>query len=694
MNISREEFLEKHEKNLTEYYNRVASEIRGNIPSFYLSANSSESYYNPENRAIHIGFSPLFDGDEKENKICMGVEELIGHEVQHGLSTTEAAWNNVVNNGPGEFVKYIADKKGVSIKLGETAYRDALMESYNISQAKAQKIFNYFQELSRKIVNSVEDGRIERIRSYNYPGFRKKVLFLNFFFWDKASIADYLITNPQYLHTKQGVLKVVMRNLLHLSVVRYYSKHYENLTGDLRKECDKYLLDILPFIRKAVTASSCRQMSFEALNICQKLAPLVMEVVDEIFDNQDELPDFSGQVKSPLTNGDGNEDKDKNEDGSGSGEDKDDKKDGNGQGPTKDDLEQMLEDFDEDDITDQLVINDGQIFASGRDEKTGEDIPEDFDISKDSELLSGLRNNDDDRTKDIKQHIKRETKTRERPKQVKIDVIGNETALPDILPLIDTYGEFEEIKRPYELKNKLPADLLSQGEDLKRRIKEALTIRTNTSRHKKSGKIRSLDIFRLGFNDTDIFNNRETNPADVVCYILADNSGSMGDGDDPSDNRYHELRSLAVIEHAFSDVIPLKISSFNTWSGTIHRKLKDFDEKVFNNSSYNFLVECGCEGANDDAFSIAVATKELLARTEANKLLFVLSDGLPCCNKDKLTDEVVNARNMGVKVVPIYFGPENNIDQYKELYLEDYIISKPEDINIELEKTLLSYCFN
>ena len=74
--------------------------------------------------------------------------------------------------------------------------------------------------------------------------------------------------------------------------------------------------------------------------------------------------------------------------------------------------------------------------------------------------------------------------------------------------------------------------------------------------------------------------------------------------------------------------------------------------------------------------------------------MFVLSDGLPCSNEDKLTDEVKKARAMGIKLVPIYFGSEYNIDRYKELYIKDYIIAEPKDIGVELERVLTSFCFS
>ena len=672
-------FMDRYQKDVIDYYNRMAGEIIGKTPKFILSPDSDASFYALEDNIIHIGFSSLSDMDN-EAKIKTGVEGLIGHEIQHKLSTTRRGWDNAIIKGSKVIVEYIANKEGVKIGKEDNALVKALELSFDISESRAQNIYNILQNMANRVVNSIEDGRIERIRAFNFPGYRKKCVFLRYYFWSKTSFNDYLENNPLLLQTKVGLLEAVLNNLLSLATCRYFMKDYEYL--DNKSECDKWLKEIFPFIKDGIKSNTCREMSENCIRICEAIAPLVYEVLEEAL-NDNDLSKFQSQGGEGDSNDEENENGDSNND-EGSGNNSKEKSSGG-----MPSLESLLNSL----MEDGASSND--MSASDRDEQTGDDIPDNFDISSDNELSDGdIKGEGKEREEIIKKAIRKDIKVRQRPYQAKIDVVGKETALPDILPLVDTYGEFEEIKRPYELNNALPSDLLSQGEDLKRRIKEALTIRTNTARHKKSGKIRGNDIVRLGFNDTDIFNNRETNPADCVCYILADNSGSMQSGRDPSHNRYHELRSLAVIEHAFGDYIPLKIASFNTWSGTIHRKLKDFDEKVFNNSSYNFLVECTCEGANDDAFSVAVATKELLARTETNKLLFVLSDGLPCCNEEKLTEEVKKAREAGIKVVPIYFGDEYNADRYKELYIKDYIIAEPEDIGVELERVLTSFCFS
>lgn len=678
------DFTDKYQKDITDYYNRMAGEIKGKTPKFVLSPNSSSSYYALEENIIHIGFNQLSDFDN-DTKIKTGVEGLIGHEIQHKLSTTARGWDNAITNGARAFVRYCAKQQSVNIGREDDAYIKALELTFDISTDRARNVFNILKNMANRIVNSIEDGRIERIRAFSYPGYKKKCVLLRYYFWKKTGIGDFLKQNPFLFQTKTGILEVVLNNILSLSTCKYFIKDYEYVEN--KKECDKYIKDVLDDVRAGVKANTCREMSECCIKICEGLSPLVYEVLEEAL-NQDDLENLANSNGGDLQDDD-------NSDGEGNGENGDDnnKEDGSDNNQSGDSSSPSIEDLLKS-LMEQGASN-NDMSASDRDEMTGEDIPDDFDISKDNELSSGdLKGEGEERQEKIKKAVRKDIKVRQRPYQAKIDVIGKETALPDIIPLVDTYGHFEEIKRPYELRNSLPNDLLSQGEDLKRRIKEALTIRTNTARHKKSGKIRGNDIVRLGFNDTDIFNNRETNPADVVCYILADNSGSMGDGVNEYDNRYHELRSLAVIEHAFGDYIPLKIASFNTWDGTIHRKLKDFDEKVFNNSSYNFLVECGCEGANDDAFSIAVATQELLARTETNKLLFVLSDGLPCSNEDKLTEEVKKARAMGIKLVPIYFGSEYNIDRYKELYIKDYIIAEPKDIGVELERVLTSFCFS
>ena len=172
--------------------------------------------------------------------------------------------------------------------------------------------------------------------------------------------------------------------------------------------------------------------------------------------------------------------------------------------------------------------------------------------------------------------------------------------------------------------------------------------------------------------------------------------------------RYYCCSAAAVIEHAFSEHVLLKITAFDAQSGgtVTHKLVKDWHETVHSNAAWNFYEQDTCGYGNKDGYSIRVASKELLARSEKNKMLIVLSDGLPSAYPggrsqgiNAVREAVKEARKAGIKVIAIYIEKEGNANgeytkDFCEMYQTNCIVTRPEYIEDELVRVLKRFCFH
>ena len=195
-------------------------------------------------------------------------------------------------------------------------------------------------------------------------------------------------------------------------------------------------------------------------------------------------------------------------------------------------------------------------------------------------------------------------------------------------------------------------------------------------------------LSRLCIGQYDVFSSEgEPYIPDICCYILKDNSGSM------SGNKEDECcKSLVILEEAIKEIIPLKIAAFCDNGGVIHNVIKDWDEKESYSYSWNYHNNFNCHGGNHDAYSIAVATEELLARSETNKLLIVISDGMPCCSQGEVQVAVHQAREKGIFVISLFIGSKQFQERYEScyelMYEKYYVGTNPELVSSQIYRLL------
>ncbi|MBV1817776.1 VWA domain-containing protein [Anaerosalibacter bizertensis] len=257
-------------------------------------------------------------------------------------------------------------------------------------------------------------------------------------------------------------------------------------------------------------------------------------------------------------------------------------------------------------------------------------------------------------------------------------------------------------------KVELPLDIKKRAKKFNREIIEIMEERKKPlRRNQKSGIIDTNNLYRFDiFDDTDIFiKNAKANEIDTVFYFLVDGSGSMKEN-----NKWeYAIETMAVLEEALKQIVKIKVVVFNTsWKNTEHIIIKDFDDNTKNTNliytSYkNKYIIAG--GANKDGANIRIASKELEKRDEKQKILFVLSDGMPSAyqyNGQFAIDDVKNAvkevRDKNMEVISIMFGSRDfrkeYYNVYKEMYEKNIISAEPSEIFEKVIKVLKDIFLN
>lgn len=247
---------------------------------------------------------------------------------------------------------------------------------------------------------------------------------------------------------------------------------------------------------------------------------------------------------------------------------------------------------------------------------------------------------------------------------------GNVTRIKE-----DKGTKFSEVKIVCG-KSPLPADLKKRGEKLKREISYILKTKFHDRRGLKNGRLDERCLWRVPCKQENVFikkNSRKKNS--VVIYLLIDNSGSM----DEKSKHLYAMQVAAILEEAIGETVPMKIVLFNSgFTKVTHYLVKDYEDHGKFNYAYNSLNAIVPDNGNRDGYSIRVATNDLSKRKEKNKILLVLSDGLPSVYSSReegiqdVKTAVKNARAMGIEVIAMPFGSKDFIKKAMNDFVEMY----------------------
>lgn len=227
------------------------------------------------------------------------------------------------------------------------------------------------------------------------------------------------------------------------------------------------------------------------------------------------------------------------------------------------------------------------------------------------------------------------------------------------------------------------------------------TIRRNL----RKGSLDPSSLWKVPLKEPDIFLKKDLpgEGVDLAVYLLIDCSGSMCaslKGPWPlCRERIHYAAAAGFLMHMVCRDLNIShaAAAFTTDykkpnpEPAVHFALKKFSGREGSIEAL-FVLNEERMGNNADGFSIRAAAKELSARPEKKKVLFVISDGLPNCPgyigtaavKDTAR-AVREAEKMGIGVIGVYIGDSNpNV----KLMYPNHIILNAGDLPTVIARTL------
>lgn len=214
---------------------------------------------------------------------------------------------------------------------------------------------------------------------------------------------------------------------------------------------------------------------------------------------------------------------------------------------------------------------------------------------------------------------------------------------------------------PYEV---APAEFNMDIRILENEFKKLLNYRQTTARNQKKGRLDSNKLWKLSMHDGNVF-YKENNNKNGGCavYILIDLSGStLG-------TKYElEMATAICIEGALMNIPDVEVKTvgfshfYNDSMGgyrasrgfssryirdetgySCMRVFKDFKEKR-SKTPYAYKNSFA-GGDNRDGFAIRVALDELNKHSAKNKLLLILSDGMPAWRGESREEAMTDVKN-------------------------------------------------
>ena len=587
---------------------------------------------------------------------------------------------------------------------------------------------NLLMRISKSMLNSMEDGRIENIIVHKLPGYQMPLILLNQGIVDLAQLEERAKTpGEEYLDFFNSCLCYIKSGRMPHGISVYAGTRFE---AEYRA--------VLPYFDLAIDARTSKECKELCMEVLKKTADYFADLLKQEADQQ--MASQSGQGGSGKGNGsggdseDGNEyttnnENEYNESPNGSEEEraarkKEAKKQHSGKGkpvsgngdPKEGDEGSDKEESAGDQQEDSNKSNEGGTTKNrtGRNSlRTPRNPQNRSDTSDWTDDFSGdgaedydLRELTPEELQALRQGVTDELEAAEKENDVEKDkeqVEREKIAAKYAREYIRTFTELF----PTIPTNALPTEIERAGRKLENDIERVLRIKRTEKRNMRVGQVSGRDLYRIGMRDPHIFMRKgQPMKADLATFLLLDNSGSMScqgakmdvDGKPTWIDKSTLSRTAAgIIERGLSKFTAMKISIFDVSGSQIrHSTLKKFDERSSGSKCYNSIKSVGIGGGNKDGYSIRVATADLLARREAKKVLVILSDGLPSdynggdrAGMEDVREAVREARRKGIIVIPIMFGRASDRESMKGNFVYMYgqfISCDPIDIISEFEK--------
>ena len=233
------------------------------------------SYYNPSVPEIHLGalmILEIFDPETPE-EFLSALNYIRGHEEQHVRSTVAEPYATGIRRSMEEILEYISSKVESSKRRFRSPSDYEYFANVVLPGMGIYVSYNMVQQIVAGLANSLEDGRIERIRSVRFPGFEKMRTVYRGKFWMKQTM-NY----PDYKDIQNDLpakLEIITMQILSLATTGMYARGFAAAYAGtpMMNEVNVFI----PYIAKAVMARRTRGMAEQLIEVSKALAPYIYE---------------------------------------------------------------------------------------------------------------------------------------------------------------------------------------------------------------------------------------------------------------------------------------------------------------------------------------------------------------------------------------------------------------------------------
>lgn len=266
-------FMKRWGPNLATYNAILFSQDipKGEIPGISFEWED-DSYFRSDQNRIVIGVKGMIPrfSIESEEQAWSCSKYLHGHESQHRLSTTARSYSWGVYGGLQKICEYICRHHKISFRFRKVDDYRYFVENI-LPSSGIYLDWRGVQTMVAGICNSLEDGRIERIRSNRMEGFDRLRRYYRGVDWMNA---DYDYIEYGKLNAIQK-LYITFNQILFLATCQVYQKGFSSFYAGTPFISEVGAL--MPYIAKAVMAGTCREMSENAIKVIEMLAPIILE---------------------------------------------------------------------------------------------------------------------------------------------------------------------------------------------------------------------------------------------------------------------------------------------------------------------------------------------------------------------------------------------------------------------------------
>jgi hypothetical protein len=249
-------------------------------------------------------------------------------------------------------------------------------------------------------------------------------------------------------------------------------------------------------------------------------------------------------------------------------------------------------------------------------------------------------------------------------------------------------------------RRRLPPEYAEKARQMHKRLDRILREQRIRSLSQRRGVLSESELWKIPLGSKHVFKSKTPPKArETAFFLLIDRSGSMGTGLGNGNSKlFTALMTAAMIEEALKGIAYTKIVAFDGGPSVVeHCVIKDFEQKEIGSRCFDATTQLAAGNGNKDGYSIRAASMELVKRCEKRRILVVLSDGLPSAyrSEDEAIEDVRSAvheaKRRGIVVIPVIYSADasRSIEAYTKMYGKSIVLASDSSIMSEFEKMLI-----